>query len=99
MNTEKSLKEILEKANISISEIENIAINEAPIDSQYYPAFPNFTDTDIWIQGFTDGYISRGNKINTLFDELLSYITLSLQEAYNTGYKDGYDCSKLDNGR
>ncbi len=99
MNTEKSLKEIFEKVNMSISEIEKIAIKAAPIDSQNYPAFPNFTDTDIWINGFTDGYISRGNKIKEIHDELLSYITLSLQEAYNTGYKDGYDCSKLDNGR
>lgn len=41
----------------------------------------------------------RAEKINYLFDELLSYISLSLQEAYNTGYRDGYDCSKLDNGR
>lgn len=41
----------------------------------------------------------RADTIKMLFDELLSYITLSLQEAYNTGYRDGYDCSKLDNGR
>jgi hypothetical protein len=41
----------------------------------------------------------RADTTKVLFDELLSYITLSLQEAYNTGYKDGYDCSKLDNGR
>ena len=41
----------------------------------------------------------RADITKVLFDELLSYITLSLQEAYNTGYKDGYDCSKLDNGR
>ena len=99
MTTEEKLKEIFEKLNMPVHEIENIAIKEAPIDSQYYPAFPNFTDTDIWINGFTDGYVSRGNKINGLFDELLSYISLSLQEAYNTGYRDGYDCSKLDNGR
>lgn len=41
----------------------------------------------------------RNDTMKLLFDELLSYITLSLQEAYNTGYKDGYDCSKLDNSR
>ncbi len=41
----------------------------------------------------------RADTTKVLFDELLSYITLALQEAYNTGYKDGYDCSKLDNGR
>lgn len=38
-------------------------------------------------------------KINVVQSELLSYIRLSLLEAYKTGYADGYDCAKIDLGR
>jgi hypothetical protein len=38
-------------------------------------------------------------KINVVQDELLSYIRLSLLEAYKMGYADGYDCAKIDLGK
>jgi hemoglobin-like flavoprotein len=38
-------------------------------------------------------------KINVVQSELLSYIRLSLCEAYKIGYTDGYDCAKIDLGK
>lgn len=39
-----------------IDKITELALELAPIDSQDNPAFPNHTDTDIWVNGFIEGY-------------------------------------------
>lgn len=35
--------------------LEQEAMRLAPADSQENPAYPNFTDTDIWVAGFVEG--------------------------------------------
>jgi len=41
---------------LSRKEIEQIAKVQAPKDSQEDPAYPNHTDTDIYVAGFRDGF-------------------------------------------
>jgi hypothetical protein len=45
-------------------------------------------------------YIAIDSKsLDIICHELLSDIQLSLQEAYDTGQKDGYDCARIDLGK
>lgn len=37
-------------------EIEKVAMKKAPHDSQEDPAYPNHTDTDIFVKGFAEGF-------------------------------------------
>lgn len=38
-------------------------------------------------------------KLDTISSSILSYIQLSLCEAYKIGQADGYDCARIDSGK
>lgn len=66
----------LSQASIAI--IENLAFKVAPEDSISNPSYPNYTDTDIYVEGFTDAfrlffeffYIYKESQINPSIENL-----------------------------
>lgn len=41
---------------LNIVDLEKIAIKSTPTNTQENPAYPNYSDDDIYVEGFIDGY-------------------------------------------
>lgn len=51
---------------MNIKQIEEIALKYAPADSMENPAYPNHTDTDIYVAGFVAGVIWVANNMREI---------------------------------